>query len=533
MIDSTLWDGGFWVKVMSMNAELNNQDGLDRSNFHVDEQAAEAEARPEVPSGDIAWEKTAEAPWKRELLTLFMRNQLRVAPTMPILAIMLAMVCLLWVKPVVILGWLVAMLVCQGAQVYLCYDYFRKERNQVEQHEWIGMLSAAELLQGVCWVLPMYLFWEGATALQNAYVIAFTMAIIAVRLLVVNNFMPVLVAGTGIITIGVAIRCASQPEPIYFALAALIIALEMFFIFVARQLGDTARDMLRFKSQKDILIGELRLQRDMAEAEKTRAEEANRAKSVFLATMSHELRTPLNAIMGFSEILERELFGPMTVKAYKNYAGDIHHSGRYLLDLVNDILDLSRIEAGRRDIQEEPFGILACARSAQALLNGKAQEKCITVKVQIEQSLPKLMGDIRAVNQVLINLLTNAIKFTQKGGHVDVTAHVNALGAMVVSVKDNGPGIPEQELNSALVSFSRGSAATQQAIDGAGLGLPIVKGLMELHGGDVTIASVLGDGTEVMVTFPPKRVLAGPRGEVIAAPAVQSESQRKLIAITG
>jgi two-component system, cell cycle sensor histidine kinase PleC len=516
-----------------MNAEVETTDELDRSNFHVDEQGKETVVRATSLVEDTDWERTAEAPWKRELLTLFMRNQLRVAPTMPILTLMLAVTCLLWVKPVVIFAWLVTALVAQAAQVYLCYDFFRKERNQVEHNDWIGMLSAAELAQGVCWVLPLFLFWDGATSLQNAYVVAFTMAVIAVRLLVVNNFMPVLVAGTAVMTIGVAMRCVSQPEPIYLALAGLIIALEIFFLFVARQLGDTARDMVKFKSQKDVLIQELRLERDKAEAEKTKAEEANKAKSIFLATMSHELRTPLNAIMGFSEILERELFGPMSVKAYKNYAGDIYHSGRYLLDLINDILDLSRIEAGRRDIQEEPFGILACAKSAQALLNGKAVERNIKVKVQIEQSLPKLMGDIRAVNQVLINLLTNAIKFTQKGGEVEITASINAVGAMVVSVRDNGPGIPAQELNSALVSFARGSAATTQAIDGAGLGLPIVKGLMELHGGDISIESTIGEGTNVLVTFPAKRVLAGPRGEVIAAPAVQSESQRKLIAITG
>ena len=207
--------------------------------------------------------------------------------------------------------------------------------------------------------------------------------------------------------------------------------------------------------------------------------------------------------------------------------------GRYLLDLINDILDLSRIEAGRRDIQEEPFDILVCVKSAQALLKGKAQEKSISVTVEIEPSLPKLMGDLRGVNQILINLLTNAIKFTPAGGAVVVSAIRNAAGAMVVSVKDNGPGIPAHEINSALDSFSRGAMATKDAIDGAGLGLPIVKGLMDLHGGDVTINSKLGEGTEVLITFPARRVLTGPRGEVIAAPTVQSESQRKLIAITG
>jgi two-component system, cell cycle sensor histidine kinase PleC len=516
-----------------MSAETILQDVLERNNFPVDEQRISATPAISDDQNDSTWEQNTQAPWKRELLTLFMRNQLRIAPTMPLLTFMLALTALLWVNPLVILGWLVAALACQAAQVYLCFTYFRKERNQIEQHEWIGMLSAAELLQGVCWVLPLFLFWQGATSLQDAYLVAFTMAIIAVRLLVVNNFMPVLIAGTGVMTIGVALRCASQPEPIYLAMAGLIIALEVFFLFVARQLGETARDMVKFKAQKDGLIEELRLERDKAEVERTKAEDANKAKSVFLATMSHELRTPLNAIMGFSEILQREMFGPMAVPAYKSYAGDINHSGRYLLDLINDILDLSRIEAGRRDIQEEPFGILACAKSAQALLNGKAVEKSISVSVQIEQSLPKLMGDIRGVNQVLINLLTNAIKFTQWGGEVVISAHLNPTGAMVVSVKDNGPGIPSHEINSALDSFARGSMATKQAIDGAGLGLPIVKGLMDLHGGDVNILSTIDEGTEVLVTFPAKRVLAGPRGEVIAAPSVRSESQRKLIAITG
>jgi two-component system cell cycle sensor histidine kinase PleC len=516
-----------------MRIESKLEAGLDRRNFYSEEQAVAAPKKPSTFADDAVWERTAEAPWKRELLTIFLRNQLRVAPCMPLLTLMLAFTSLMWVPPLVSMLWLAATLASQAAQIYLCSLFFHKERNKGEQHDWIGMMSASELVQGVCWVLPLFLFWPGANSLQSAYLVAFTMAIIAVRLLVVNNFMPVLVAGTGVMTIGVAIRCASQAEPIFFALAGLIITLEAFFLFVARQLGDTARDMVKFKAQKDDLIDELKLERDKAEAEKTKAEAANKAKSIFLATMSHELRTPLNAIMGFSEILKREMFGPLTVPAYKDYAGDIHHSGRYLLDLINDILDLSRIEAGRRDIQEEPFDILACVKSAQALLNGKAMEKSISVKVDIAQSLPKLMGDIRGVNQILINLLTNAIKFTPVGGEVVVSAARNAEGAMVVSVKDNGPGIPAHEIHTALDSFARGAAATKQAIDGAGLGLPIVKGLMDLHGGDVSILSAEGKGTEVLVTFPAKRVLAGPRGEVIAAQTVQSESQRKLIAITG
>ena len=533
MLGFDLWDGYDCGLRFVMRSEINSEMSLDRRNFYSDEPSHVRVKKRSTFEDDSVWERTAEAPWKRELLTIFLRNQLRVAPCMPLLTLMLALTSLMWVPPLVAMFWLAATLVSQAAQIYLCANFFHKERDQGEQHDWIGMMSASELVQGVCWVLPLFLFWSGANSLQAAYLVAFTMAIIAVRLLVVNNFMPVLVAGTGVMTIGVAIRCASQAEPIFFALAGLIITLEAFFLFVARQLGDTARDMVKFKAQKDDLIEELKLERDKAEAEKTKAEEANKAKSTFLATMSHELRTPLNAIMGFSEILKREMFGPLNVPAYKDYAGDIHHSGRYLLDLINDILDLSRIEAGRRDVQEEPFDILTCVNSALALLNGKAKEKSIAVRIDIEQSLPKLMGDIRGVNQILINLLTNAIKFTPAGGEVVVSATRNAAGAMAVSVKDNGPGIPAHEIHTALDSFGRGAVATRQAIDGAGLGLPIVKGLMDLHGGDVAINSKEGHGTEVLITFPAQRVLTGPRGEVIAAQTVQSESQRKLIAITG
>ena len=138
-----------------------------------------------------------------------------------------------------------------------------------------------------------------------------------------------------------------------------------------------------------------------------------------------------------------------------------------------------------------------------------------------------------AVNQIIINLLSNAIKFTQPGGHVEIRSGRNSQGGLYISVKDNGPGIPQHEIQAALSAFARGAFATKKAIDGAGLGLPIVKGLMEAHGGEVTIQSGTGPGTEVTVTFPERRVLGGPRGEVMAAPTIASESQRKLIAITG
>ena len=155
------------------------------------------------------------------------------------------------------------------------------------------------------------------------------------------------------------------------------------------------------------------------------------------------------------------------------------------------------------------------------------------VRVEVPESLPKLLADRRAVNQIVINLLSNAIKFTPEHGWVEIKAARSPSGGLAIGVSDSGPGIPPHEIDAAMGAFARGSFATKKAIDGAGLGLPIVKGLMDAHGGDVVIRSEPGHGTEVTVTFPARRVLDGPRGEVMAAPSISSESQRKLIAITG
>lgn len=512
-----------------MSASLESGSFLNRQNFHVD---SKPNAKYRTGLEDSLPAET-DIPWQGDLLEMFLKNQLRLAPIMPIMCVLLAFTASSWVSVSTVAYWLLGALGCNAIQLFICNHYFKQPRTVGEQRDWIGMMSASELMLGSFWVLPLFFFWPLENSPQGPFLIAALMTVSAVRFLIVSNFLPVLISGTGIVTIGVALRCVSEGGPVYLAMTGLIITLEVFFLFIARQLQETARDMIIFRNQKDILISELKQERDRAETEKQKAETANTAKSTFLANMSHELRTPLNAILGFSEILEGEMFGPMANSTYKDYAGDIHHSGQYLLGLINDILDISRIEAGRREIRDEPVVLPDALLNAKHLLDMKAAEKSINVQIDVEHALPKIWGDERAINQVVINLLTNAVKFTPKNGTVILAASRNALGAIELSVKDNGPGIPAHEIENAMSAFMRGSLASKKAIDGAGLGLSIVKGIMTLHGGKIEIKSRTGHGTEVICTFPHQRVLSGPRGEVITNPSVQSDTQRQLISLTG
>ncbi len=240
---------------------------------------------------------------------------------------------------------------------------------------------------------------------------------------------------------------------------------------------------------------------------KNQAEQTSRAKSDFLATMSHELRTPLNAIIGFSELIAAETFGPITPR-YVEYARDIHTSGNHLLDIINDILDLSKIEAGKLELSEDAVDIGRVADACIRLVEARAQQNGIALRRDIAPGLPALRADARAVKQILLNLMSNAIKFTPEGGRVTFTAGLAGDGGLQAIVADTGIGMKPEDVPRALEPFAQIESTLTRRFEGTGLGLPLCRRLAELHGGTLTLESELGRGTAVTVTFPASRTVA-------------------------
>lgn len=243
---------------------------------------------------------------------------------------------------------------------------------------------------------------------------------------------------------------------------------------------------------------------------KEEAELASRAKSDFLANVSHELRTPLNAIIGFSEIIKNQMFGPMGNKRYCEYAIDIHDSGTHLLSLINDILDLSKIEAGKFELHEEPIDLEAATKSCFRIMRDRAEEAGVILQHRFPTRLPRLRADPRAVKQILLNLLSNAVKFTDPGGRVLVYANVNQEGALVMHVEDTGIGIAEADIAKAMSPFGQVDSSLSRKYEGTGLGLPLTRHLVDLHEGDLTLQSTMGQGTQVAISFPRHRIMGDP-----------------------
>jgi two-component system cell cycle sensor histidine kinase PleC len=418
-------------------------------------------------------------------------------------------------------------LVIHAIMVRKCRQFLERPMSEISAPAWRLRFVVLDLFYGLAWMFIL-IHPVGADESSSTFMLFVMLLVVAVSSMLASSLPTAVFTATFPVTTAVALDFILQGTLRDYILAMMALTAQGYFAALTYRLYSSTLATMEARAEKDALIGELEQAKAISDEARRRAEAANIAKSRFLAQMSHELRTPLNAILGFSEVMKTEVFGAHAVPAYREYSSDIHNSGVHLLGLINEILDLSRIEAGRYELNEESVSLVAIVEDCHHLLKLRASSRRITLHEVFEPELPRLWADERAIRQICLNLLSNAIKFTPQTGDIWLKVGWTASGGQYISVKDTGPGIPEEEIPIVLASFGQGSNSIKSAEQGAGLGLPIAKSLVDLHGGTFTLKSKLRIGTEVIVTFPPERVVAAMAPMPETAPPIASTNERNL-----
>jgi two-component system cell cycle sensor histidine kinase PleC len=442
-----------------------------------------------------------------ELLRQFAQNRLSASLAVILLALMIGVLSGLWAGPTIAAIWTSAVLLIHAGMTAMCRSFLGAWQGSRKLKGWRVRFVLLDLVFGLAWMLNVGFIVHSDTG-PGTLMLFVMLLIVAVESMIAASLPIAMLAATIPVMLAVAVAFALRGGLPNYVLAALAVIAQGYFTMLTRRLYSTTLATIEARAEKDALFGELEQAKAKSDEARRHAEAANIAKSRFLAQMSHELRTPLNAILGFSEVMKSEVFGPHAVPTYKEYASDIHNSGVHLLNLINEILDLSRIEAGRYELNEEAVSLPQIVEDCHHLLKLRAKNRGITIQEVFEPELPRLWADERAIRQICLNLLSNAIKFTPQGGEIWLKVGWTASGGQYMTVKDTGSGIPEEEIPIVLASFGQGSNAIKSAEQGTGLGLPIAKSLVDLHGGTFTLKSKLREGTEVIVTLPSERVVA-------------------------
>jgi signal transduction histidine kinase len=306
-------------------------------------------------------------------------------------------------------------------------------------------------------------------------------------------------------------------------LGALAVVYCAYLIRAGLEHGRTQSEALRLRFERTALVDDLRSARDAAEA-------ANRAKSEFLANMSHELRTPLNAILGFSEIIKLKVLGPDATARHVEYAGLIHQSGSHLLALINDLLDVSKAEAGKIELEKEPVEIGALVDSCVRLIGPTADKAGVRLDLPAQRVPVMLFADGRKLRQILLNLLSNAMKFTPAGGVVSIAYAATPEGGVTLTVSDTGIGMTPAQQQRAMEPFVQVAQDYVSDVQGTGLGLPLTKKLAELHGGRLEMTSAPAEGTTITIHLPPARHEDGVAETAATAAAADTAAARRVAA---
>jgi two-component system, cell cycle sensor histidine kinase PleC len=462
-----------------------------------------------------------------ELLRQYAQNRISASLVILLLVTTVGFMSSVWTGALGAGAWTAAVLVIHAVIVTKCRQFLEKPMHEVSARAWRLRFVTLDLFYGLAWMFIL-IHPIGIDESSSTFMLFVMLLVVAVSSMLASSLPTAVFAATFPVTTAIALDFILQGTLRHYILALMALTAQGYFAALTYRLYSSTLATLEARAEKDALIGELEQAKAISDEARRRAEAANIAKSRFLAQMSHELRTPLNAILGFSEVMKTEVFGQHAVPAYKEYSADIHNSGVHLLGLINEILDLSRIEAGRYELNEESVSLVAIVEDCHHLLKLRASNRGITIHEVFEPDMPRLWADERAIRQICLNLLSNAIKFTPQGGEIWLKVGWTASGGQYVSVKDTGAGIPEEEIPVALASFGQGSNSIKSAEQGAGLGLPIAKSLVDLHGGTFTLKSRLRIGTEVIVTFPPERVVAAMAPMTEDAPPIVSTADLEL-----
>jgi two-component system, cell cycle sensor histidine kinase PleC len=426
---------------------------------------------------------------------------------MPIFAAVMSVMFSKWVPVPTLVLWF-SLVVIGGAPLgAVAFQFSKRSLEDLRSWPWVPVAGCAYFLFTASWSSFGLLFWRPGDDQNNLLILLLLGCTLAGNSALVGPSRPLTINGYAVYGVSVVLLPLLTGGVLFDSIAVMAVVFVAYMAFMSRQIYNTARDMLILRHDKDALIEALAKSKAQSEKALKRAEAANRAKSEFLANMSHELRTPLNAIIGFSEMIHSRAFGTNPEKNIE-YGYIIHQSGHHLLALINDILDLAKIEAGGLSLRESDFDLAQLMEKCAELMRAKAELSDISLHCEPATGPIEIRADERAIRQIVLNLLSNSLKFTPALGCVRTFLRIEPDGQVAFGVTDTGYGIREEDIERVFQNFGQGRHDVAMPDKGTGLGLPIIKGLAEAHGGGVSLKSRVGEGTTVTVTLPVARVRA-------------------------